>query len=247
VSDTAQGLQEMLNRLERFCKWSGMEVNVKKTKVCSYDYGKGKEAADVRELTYNGQLLAEVYDDAGACSIIAPTTPFPYLGYSMTLTGDWRAEMEKIMGKTRKLKEALTGHKFTRSQGVYLFSCSVHPVFRYSCAVTPWSRPKLNELMGLWVATLKQAMHLSPNLSRAVFLYPREWGGQEMMNTYTVYAKEMTGHLQRCAQYDDALREQLVEVVEEAMEEACCDTMGELVRRASTYTDLQVKRNSIAR
>jgi hypothetical protein len=64
VSDTAQGLQEMLNRLERFCKWSGMEVNVKKTKVCSYDYGKGKEAADVRELTYNGQLLAEVYDNA---------------------------------------------------------------------------------------------------------------------------------------------------------------------------------------
>ncbi len=72
-----------------------------------------------RHHTLQGQL-----DTSWGLRFIPHSQALPFLGFHMALDCRWREEVDKIKGKLSQLMEALQGHKFTQSQGEYLFQCS---------------------------------------------------------------------------------------------------------------------------
>eukprot|EP00961_Rhodomonas_salina_P046038 618110-Rhodomonas_salina.1 len=62
-----------------------MEVNLDKTVLTAYDFGSNSTPIDVGLITFKGQGL----------KTIQHTASYPYLGYELSLSGDWTAEFEK--------------------------------------------------------------------------------------------------------------------------------------------------------
>ena len=56
LSDTPQGLQCLIEGLEKFCRKWHMLVNLIKTKVCIFDNGR-KVNLDIHQFYYNGKLI----------------------------------------------------------------------------------------------------------------------------------------------------------------------------------------------
>eukprot|EP00961_Rhodomonas_salina_P104179 1402456-Rhodomonas_salina.1 len=145
-----------------------MEINLTKTMVTAYDFGTKSVPADLFLITFRGERLRTLSHDES----------YPYLGFNISLNGDWTDEFDKIHRKTREIETALVKHKYSSSQGEYLFSCSAIPLFRYSVAVVPWTVEQCWELTQLWARILKNAWHLSPGTARCIFLFPSTSGGK---------------------------------------------------------------------
>lgn len=136
VIHSATDAGSILDRLSQFCEWSGMEINLLKTQVTVIDHGTMDVPADMEvertALSHNESNVRSKPRDV--CSLrlnwdrldfIPQDKAFCYLGFDLTLTGSWKSEITKIRNKTLQLCEVLNKHKYTDSQGVYLFNCSV--------------------------------------------------------------------------------------------------------------------------
>eukprot|EP00961_Rhodomonas_salina_P030991 416953-Rhodomonas_salina.3 len=151
VTHSLEGAQTLMDRMAEFCKWSGMEVNMLKTKVTAIDYVMGEVPSDLKvEKTTEAAVesnrrkkeraVCTVCFDGDRIDFVPPAEPMPYLGYELTLTGDWTHEIQKIKVKTARIATVLHKHKFTESQGRYLFQCLAIATFRYSVGVAQWTR-----------------------------------------------------------------------------------------------------------
>eukprot|EP00961_Rhodomonas_salina_P086046 1156303-Rhodomonas_salina.1 len=162
-----------------------------------------------------------------------------YLGYEMTLTGSWRAEIKKVMDKTAKLAIVLDKHKFTDCQGRYLFQCSAISTFLYSgsVGVANWEpRDLFNlKLALLWVRVYKNATHLSKSVARSLVLFPYESGGMQLITPTSVALKEVSSHLQLCTLYPDIISDQLDYAVQATLDLTLCNGLDDLQAKAGHF------------
>lgn len=163
--------------------------------LTAYDFGTRSTPIDLELITYDGRPLKTIAHDVS----------YPYLGFDISLSGAWTTEFSKIESKTLAIATALHSHKFTESQGEYLFRCSAVPLFRYSVTVAPWSVAQCRKLTDLWVMIMKKAWHLSPGTVRCLFSYPSDRGGMTAPQATAIATKELSSHLQHCCLYPDSL------------------------------------------
>eukprot|EP00961_Rhodomonas_salina_P045543 611455-Rhodomonas_salina.1 len=78
-------MQDLLVILSTFCDWSGMEINLSKTVLTAYDFGTRSTPTDTALITYKGERLRS----------IPHTDSYPYLGFDISLSGDWSKEFDK--------------------------------------------------------------------------------------------------------------------------------------------------------
>lgn len=257
VVNSPAAAQNLLDRLAAFCRWSGMEVNMLKTQATAIDFStmdipsdlliestteahhllnRRSKARDVCSLTFDGERI----------DFVPPSSPFCYLGFDLTLTCSWSAEVARIKRKTVQLCEVLDKHKYTESQGLYLFQCSAISTFRYSIGVAAWSDKDLFELTLLWVRAFKNALHLSRSVARSLVLYPREQGGMQRITPFTVGFKELGVHLSRCAMYQDSLSLQLDSVIQHALDSTLTVDLADLQSEARSHPGFDIS-NTILR
>eukprot|EP00961_Rhodomonas_salina_P231466 3126516-Rhodomonas_salina.1 len=91
-----------------------MEVNMLKTKATAMDFATGEVPEDLNvEATRSAAVqtnerktsreVCELRFDGDHIDFVQPSEPMPYLGYELTLTGNWKAEVEKIRRKTARI------------------------------------------------------------------------------------------------------------------------------------------------
>eukprot|EP00961_Rhodomonas_salina_P082458 1108186-Rhodomonas_salina.1 len=118
--------------MKQFCYWSGMEINMLKTKATALDHGTGEVQTDLgvhatatalrpSNICAKPREVCNLEFDGEKIDFVQPSAPMTYLGYDMTLTGCWKAEIARIKAKTAGLAAVLDKHKFTDGQGRYLF------------------------------------------------------------------------------------------------------------------------------
>jgi hypothetical protein len=89
-ADTPESMQKLLNVVQEFAAWCGMQINVKKTYLLVIDNDKKRrEQEPAPLLTINGETL-QVMNLDDACR---------YLGYWGTGNGDMRATKEVVRRK----------------------------------------------------------------------------------------------------------------------------------------------------
>jgi len=95
-AETPEGMQTLLDVLQEFTTWCGMEMNVKKTFLLVIDKDRKKrESTPAPDLTINGERL-ETLDNNDACR---------YLGYWGTGNDDMSATREVVRGKARVARD----------------------------------------------------------------------------------------------------------------------------------------------
>jgi len=119
-------MQKLLNVLQEFTAWCGMQINVKKTYLLVMNnYKKRREQEPALLLTINGETLQVMnLDDA-----------WRYLGYWGTGTGDMRAKKEVVRQKIIAARDLIKCHPLTPELATELFNGKGMRVFRFSAAL----------------------------------------------------------------------------------------------------------------
>ena len=78
-------MQVLVTALERFCDWSGLQVNIEKSEISAIDHSTGERMA-TDGIRFKGQSF----------TALAPDDPYKYLGIRVTMTGDSRFEKEYV-------------------------------------------------------------------------------------------------------------------------------------------------------
>jgi len=132
-SETATGLQNMLNKLEHYCtKWQ-LRINLKKTKVMIFN--KGGHVIKRFKFTYNSEALEL-------------TQKYCYLGIVFTSSGNFNSALDALNDKASKVLFKIRQFDTRQhlSLTIKLFNNLVVPILRYGCEVwTPYLMKGLNE------------------------------------------------------------------------------------------------------
>jgi len=123
-------MQKLLNVVQEFTAWCGIQINVKKTYLLVIDHDKKRrEQEPAPLLTINGETpQATNFDDA--CR---------YLGCWGTGNGDMRATTEVVRQKIIAARDLTKCHPFTPELATKLFTSKGIGVFCFSAALIEWS------------------------------------------------------------------------------------------------------------
>ena len=156
-------MQKLLNVVQEFTAWCGMQINVKKTYSSVIDNDKKRgEQEPAPLLTINGETLQAMHLD-DACR---------YLGYWGTGNGDMRATKEVVRQKIIAALDLIKCHPLTPELAAELFTSKGMGVFHFSAALIQSSESELNDVKRLCVQAYKNAWHLPWSTASALLYLP---------------------------------------------------------------------------
>ena len=137
LSETKEGLQECLNRLDEYTTRWGMTLNKGKTKIMIFQ-NCGRTPS--MKFTFKGEELEQV-------------KKYKYLGTMMTNTGNFGLNDKYLKNKGLRARYVITksiGQNCKPSMAMRLFNKMVEPILLYNCEITQaffpvlWNQEKFN-------------------------------------------------------------------------------------------------------
>ena len=192
VATSVQNMSTLLEVVDTFCTWSGMRLNVAKSEISAWDFGRRTEP-DTTNITINKQTLAR----------LAPTSPFRYLGFRFSLLGQWDAEVAHVFATTKELLSAVTKHGYTVKQIASIAHSVATARFRFSASLVPWTDSQLNKLHKLWIRIQKAAWLLPPSCPNIFFWLPQSQAGIPVQHPKVLYLQALKQHIEQLALWDD--------------------------------------------
>jgi len=120
----------LLDVVQEFTTWCGVEINVKKKILLVIDKDrKQRESMPVPDLRINSKRL-KTLDINDVCL---------YLGYCGTGNGDMSATREVVREKARVARDLIKSHPLTPERSAELFAQKGICAFRFSAALIEWS------------------------------------------------------------------------------------------------------------
>jgi len=225
-ADTPEGLQKLLNVVQEFMAWCGMQINVKKTYLLIKDNNKTRrEQEPAPLLTINEETLQAMnFDDA--CR---------YLGYWGTGNGDMRATKEVVMQKIIAARDLIKCYPRTQELATKLFTSKGMREIRFSAALIEWSESELKNVKRLCVQAYKNSWHLPQSTASALFIFPKTHAGKESTLPMAVLTQVLLLHAERCMQHEDVVNEILLAGLNRTFDEWLCDSFVELIQEMELW------------
>jgi len=141
-AETPEGMQTLLDVVQEFTTWCGMEINVKKTFLfVIHKDRKRRESIPAPDLRINGECLKTLDINDGR----------RYLDYWGTGNVDMSATREVVREKARVARDLIKSHLLTPELSAKLFAQKGIGAFRFSAALIEWSQSELEGLQKIWV------------------------------------------------------------------------------------------------
>ena len=133
ASLSSEGLQLCLNKLSRYCKKWGLEVNVEKTKTMTFS----KRFTQTEPVYLNGTEIESV-------------KTMNYLGFEISFNGSIKIMITDRIKKATKvahmvLQALRTNRNVSAALAISIFDKQIAPILLYGCAI--WSMPKSQNLI----------------------------------------------------------------------------------------------------
>jgi len=136
-AETPEGMQTLLDVVQEFTTWCGMEINVKKTFLLVIDKDrKRRESTPASDLRINDERLKTLHIN-DACR---------YLGYWGTGNGDMSATREVVREKARLARDLIKSHPMMPELSAELFAQKGISAFWFSAALIEWWQSELESL-----------------------------------------------------------------------------------------------------
>ena len=90
-----------LEAVNQFCDWSGMRVNIDKTRSSGRDFGRKKDI-DLKCVTYQNKTILQIPSHQS----------FKYLGIRVALTQNWEEEKAHVYDSCKALLKIVQKHSY---------------------------------------------------------------------------------------------------------------------------------------
>ena len=213
-------MQKLLNVVQEFTAWCGMQINVKKTYLLVIDNDKKRRKQEPAPLlTINGETLQAMNLD-DACR---------YLGYWGTGNGDMRATKEVVRQKIIAARDLIKCHPLTPELATELFTSKGMGVFRFSAALIEWSESELNDVKRLCVQAYKNAWHLPRSTASALFIFPKTHAGKDSTLPMAALTRDFFLYAEKCMRHEDVSKETMLAGLNCTLDEWLCDSLAGLI------------------
>ena len=155
-------MNQLMGKVDEWCKWSGMQVNIKKTRVTAASFLHAKSldtTGGVHAILYRGQALPN----------IPAKNSFKYLGVRLSLLHGTKDEMNYVISRTTLIVNCVEKHIYQPRPLNAVVQNMCHSVFRYSAPCVTWADTKLNQLYDIWCRGQKFCWSLVKSQPLVVF------------------------------------------------------------------------------
>jgi len=236
IAHSVREMKKLVQVVERFCRWSGLELNTKKSEITSFDYRLKREIPGTQNIKFFDKEFVK----------LPPTKSFKYLGIRISL---WRpggrgnrsqtcpftwGEKQHIFEKTRELTNLIESSAYSAAQKYYLVKVGIVNIFRYSAILVSWAWKDLQTLDNLWTKAFKRAMGLSKSTSNAIFRLPWDRGGLQLPHPAPILGRMAIRYLEKetnkKCRVDDDIKSSLINKLTTWCTQWGCQTIGQLQR-----------------
>jgi len=197
-----------LEAVEKFGQWSGMRMNVNKTRSSAKNFKTNRDI-DLSSVTYELQPIVQIPSNKS----------FKYLGVHVAMTQDWKEERKHIFSSCQALSNMVHKHQYIPDQMVRVIEMITTAQFRYSAALVPWTGSELNRLYGCWIRLHKAAWRL-PNYKsfpNAQFHLPSARGGRTISHPLVHQLHALDIHMHSLSLWDDHIRTTASQLIKNMM------------------------------
>ena len=219
ISTTAREHQLLYQRVDVFCQWSLLIINLVKSEVTAYHFGLQQE------MPVQGLQLA-----GGSPTYLPAREAFRHLGIRGSITGCYAKEKDHVRQETRRCIDALRESAVQLDPSLVdeVVRVAIVPIFRYSCPLVPWTAQELGEIARLWDSAYRVAWKVGPTFPAAPLRFPREHGGFQIPDPFAILARECQSLVSQIMELEDSVNLLLRNEVERAMKEYGVTTIAEL-------------------
>jgi hypothetical protein len=138
LAQNEEKMQQLMNDVQEFESWSGIQVNTTKTQQMTLD-GVAANRTDPVKVTYIDEPL----------TITPESEAVRYLGFWSTPNGNMKSAMDLVFERTHKVKETIQDHPLHPKQAIEVFEAKAVGNFQY-LTTAPRRRRGVDRLDRLW-------------------------------------------------------------------------------------------------
>eukprot|EP00961_Rhodomonas_salina_P021253 286163-Rhodomonas_salina.1 len=209
LSDNAGRMQVLVDEVKQFAEWSGMWVNVSKSKITAFDFATRTEPKTAH-ITYGGSSF----------SYLPASETYKYLGFHISKSCV-RDEISETIGQ---LKDTI----YHYGQVEAMVCICVVPLFRYSASLVHWTTGELQALSTQFGIAMKNVWKVSKQCGRAILVASAEAGGWVAPLAESFVMQEQWSLYNQSNNHQDAVARSVKWNLERLMKEHCCSTIKAL-------------------
>ena len=166
LSGTPAHIAKQALKVTRFSQWGHLIINISKSLMTGAMYHT-KPKDPFHEPTLKN-LLQGVRLQEGEVPFHPPQQPVQYLGVTMTMHLDWRAQFDKAKQKLQSALQNMKAPHYKTHQKVRTLRGSIRVQLQYPFCLAPYTESQLQIFDSLLTRAFKQAYGLATNIAQAV-------------------------------------------------------------------------------
>ena len=151
-------------KLSHFSDWANMRVNQGKTEVSAMLYrnlitNPGQKGSNQKQMfqQIKAQLCDQIMVQRQYIKFKDPRQPFTYLGAELTMTLDWKYQIQALVTKARKRIQALMASHASPRQIAHNIRTAIIPAVTNTLGITPCTKSDIHLLDSILSQTVKKA------------------------------------------------------------------------------------------
>ena len=216
--DAVACMQAIIAPVGAYLKWSGLLINVLKSKVSAIDNSTGGVVA-----------TDSIRHEGATFPVLLPDQAHKHLGVRLTLTGDFSQEKARVTDEMRLRLSALRKDKLLPPVlKEVAIKIGVVSVFRYSAGLVPWSNTELDQISMSWVAAYKQAWSFSTKLDSSPMWLDRDEGGRECPSAVEEWIRAVLDVWEQCIGLPGEISRQAIQHLQTSCLDHGCHSLNQL-------------------
>jgi hypothetical protein len=193
LTHTLPSIQNQLYKLNKFCKWSGMDLGIPKCAItgCPNESKMNptnfKTFITTQNIHYRNQPIPILHQDE----------PYTYLGIQLVPSLKWKLQIHITTTKLRNQCKKLTNCLLTIKQKMYMTDTVIRAGIAYSFYVVPYSLPTLKKLDKKLIALQKKICGLPNCTSNITMQLPHGSFGMQAFSLQNAYLRCIGEQLQK--------------------------------------------------
>jgi hypothetical protein len=211
-------MQAIVAPVGAYLRWSGLLINMLKSKISAIDYSTGGVVA-----------TDSIQHDGAAFPVLPPDQAHKHLGMRMTLTGDFSQEKARVTDEMRLRLSALRTDKMLPPVlKEVAIKIGVVSVFRYSAGLVPWSKTELDHISKSWVAAYKQAWTFSKTLDSSPMCLDLDEGGRACPSAGEEWIRAVLEVWEQCISLPGEISRQAMQHLQQSCLDHGCYALNQL-------------------
>ena len=216
--DAVPRMQAIVAPVGAYLRWSGLLINMLKSKISAIDYSTGGVVA-----------TDSIQHDGVVFPVLLPDQAHKHLGMRMTLTGDFSQEKARVSDEMRLRLTALRTDKMLPPiLKEVAIKIGVVSVFRYSAGLVPWSKTELDHISRSWVAAYKQAWTFSKTLDSSPMCLDLDEGGRACPSAGEEWIRAVLEVWEQCISLPGEISRQAMQHLQQSCLDHGCYALNQL-------------------